>query len=127
MNNKFYIKTTSRAQIAAIFGYFNDLGFKSAFDFDVAKYHEIYPIICFDLDAKDVGGYCDYQEKDAKKYYTKISFSDIFTLDIPAVEIVVLNPQYTAEVSKDGVKVGCTVFPLDIIDSLREARDKILK
>ena len=38
---------------------------------------------------------------------------------------VVLNIQYTATVTKDGVKVGCQEFPLEIIEDLKKAKDEL--
>jgi len=38
---------------------------------------------------------------------------------------VVLNNEYTAEVTKDNIKVGCQLFPHSIVKDLQEALDKI--
>jgi len=46
---------------------------------------------------------------------------------VEVIEKVKLNDDYTAEVSKDGVKVGCQKFPLSIIDDLSAAKAKITK
>jgi hypothetical protein len=43
----------------------------------------------------------------------------------PSKVKVVLNSQYTAEVSKDSIVVGCQTFPIEILDELIEARNKL--
>jgi hypothetical protein len=45
----------------------------------------------------------------------------------PKVFEVRLNAEYTAKVSKDGIRAGCQMFPLSIIDDLVEARIQALK
>lgn len=43
----------------------------------------------------------------------------------PGVIEVVLNDEYTAEVSNAGVKVGCQTFPLSVIDDLSKAKSQL--
>lgn len=44
----------------------------------------------------------------------------------PVVEVVKLNSGHEAIVSKNGVKVNCQTFPLDVIDKLAAAKAKVL-
>ncbi len=50
---------------------------------------------------------------------------EIFTK--PKTVEVVLNKEHTAVISKDGIKVGCQTFPMDVIDKLVEGRKEFLK
>lgn len=43
----------------------------------------------------------------------------------PVTPKVPLNSNYTAEVTPEGIKVGCQTFPLSVIDLLVAARNKI--
>lgn len=53
--------------------------------------------------------------------------TDVVNVEEHTEEIKVnLNSEYTAYVSKDGIKVGCQIFPLSILDELVKARDKII-
>jgi hypothetical protein len=45
----------------------------------------------------------------------------------PKSVLLRLNSEYKAEITKDGIIVGCQKFPLSIIDKLVAARDKVLK
>lgn len=54
---------------------------------------------------------------------TKVEFSDLVNIDkyITKKIAVKLNDEYTAEVFKDKVVVGCQTFPIDIIQKLLDA------
>jgi hypothetical protein len=56
-----------------------------------------------------------------------ITLSDFLKLEekIEIIIEVVLNDKYTAEVSKKGIKVGCTTFPLSVMKKLLKACDEI--
>jgi len=49
-----------------------------------------------------------------------------FASDSDVVKIQ-LNSDYTAEVSKDGIKVGCQTFPLEVVKQLAAAVKKVSK
>lgn len=42
-----------------------------------------------------------------------------------SASLIQLNSDYTAEVTPEGIKVGCQTFPLSVIDLLVAARNKI--
>lgn len=46
-------------------------------------------------------------------------------IECPKEEIVKLNDNYQAVVSKDTIKVGCQTFPVSILDELKEAHKKL--
>jgi hypothetical protein len=46
-------------------------------------------------------------------------------LSAPAPISIPLNASHTAIVSRDGVQVGCQIFPLSVIDQLSEAKKKL--
>lgn len=118
MNIQF--KAKSVAEIEAVFAYYRSLGYRIA-DFSPQQYLEKYPHIRI-RDNKSIGGNTHFDESKGKL----VEFKDIFVIP-PKVKTVVLNSEYTAEVTEDGIKVGCQTFPLDIVDRLVEARDKIIK
>ena len=45
----------------------------------------------------------------------------------PIQESVELNDEYTAVITKDSIQVGCQSFPLEVLDKLLEARNKVKK
>ena len=46
---------------------------------------------------------------------------------IGSSRLIVLNEEYTAEVSPEGVKVGCQTFPLSVVEELYKAVQEINK
>jgi hypothetical protein len=56
--------------------------------------------------------------------YKAISFEDAFLLHGKRVSVP-LNMDYCAEVSAEGIRVGCQLFPLSILDALNNARKEV--
>lgn len=116
---KIQFKANSIAQIEAIFAYYRNLEYKID-DCSASDYLRYYPYIVINHETKNVRGN-EYNKEDNGPLG---EFKECF-INPPKIEKVILNKEYTAEVSKDGVKVGCRVFPIDIINRLVEARDKV--
>jgi predicted glycosyltransferase len=63
-----------------------------------------------------------------QKYSTFGELLEIVAAYRPEIVVEVkLNNEYTAIVSKDGIKVGCQEFSLGVIDILAAAKETILK
>lgn len=120
MNTNIQFKAKSIAEIEAVFAYYRSLGYKID-DVSVERYLSRYPYIVI-KNNREIGGFVHFNDNNGKL----VEFKDFFIIP-PEVETVVLSPQYTAEISLDGIKVGCQTFPLSIIDLLMEAKNKICK
>jgi hypothetical protein len=70
-----------------------------------------------------------YREKarDMMTYYQEFSsvHKVLESVNINPLDLneftVKLNEEYSAEITSDGIKVGCTTFPFDTFDKLKEA------
>jgi len=88
--------------------------------------HEAVTSICFDLDKKAfafaaTGSF--YDDVGAEVPFERLIGE---LVKIGAITVVVkLNDKYEAQVTKDGVTVGCQKFPLAVIDSLVKARNQV--
>lgn len=93
----------------------------------------------YDLDTKPVLSYikdgCSLSiNRDSKQFfYSRSSPNSDYQKYVDIEEfmnlatnfLIKLNDKYSALVTKDGVKVGCQIFPLEIIDKLAEAKKKL--
>lgn len=66
------------------------------------------------------------------------SFSSDFTFNFSEIDKAIefikgkkvevkLNDEYTAEVTKTEIKVGCQTFPISVLDALNDAREELNK
>lgn len=66
---------------------------------------------------------------DRKSETRELTLDDLYKPDCPLVKPqsvqVKLNDGHTAEVTKEGIKVGCTTFPLSVVAELAAAVEKI--
>lgn len=113
-------KTEKRATIAALLaiGYRNNNDKSLEYSEGVLK---DYPVIVVYTDNKTLGGNAAIRDSGRMV----ITLSDFLKLHAEVVVEVELNKEYTAQVSKDGIKVGCNSFPLSVIDKLVEALNKV--
>lgn len=121
MNNQksYQIYCATPELVKIVLNYLESMGYNHTYsknDINFYKWLTIYP------KHKSIGG-----NSDEKDYITTIDFNTLFSWRAEKKEIVVLNNEYKAEITKDGIKVGCQVFPLDIVGKLVEARDKVIK
>lgn len=70
-------------------------------------------------DEYSAGGKCFTAFGQETEWVKFASDSDVVTIQ--------LNKAYTAEVSKDGIKVGCQTFPLEVVKQLAAAVKKVSK
>ena len=126
MKNQYQIATTNKTEKRATIAALIAIGYKysnetcSTVEF-VTDSLEHYPVIVVYTHNKTLSG--NYQIQ--KKCGPAITLSDFLKLQVEVVVEVVLNDKYTAQVSKDGINVGCTSFPLSVIDKLVEALNKV--
>lgn len=125
--NKYHFKIKSVAQFEAAKAYFIALGLRNGFhDYTYERLvNHDYLHFMIDLDKNAISGH--HRSSDSLKNSKQITFNKVFSLSVPVRITVKLNENHTAEVSKTGIKVGCQVFSLDVIDKLIEARDKVTK
>ncbi len=87
---------------------------------------DAYPYVCAIIGKKEISGYRNEQSQ----YKSLDSIGDFiqYILDnsSPPIEVL-LNADYKAIVSRDGVKVGCQTFELDVIQKLYDAMLQIKK
>lgn len=130
MNDKYQIPTASQMEHRATLAALLSLGFtyqkKSNLD-EVWKELKEFPVIVVYTGYKDLGG--NFTVKEDKVCGAQISLSNYIQLFCkehePKVVKVWLNEEYTAEVSKHGIKVGCTIIPLQRVEKLAEAVKKV--
>lgn len=123
MNYTFKIE--SEPQFLAAKAYFLTLGYKD--DFNEYNYYRLvlnkFLNFLIDNNKRRILG-ADKNDPIIKSAQ-KIKFTSIFTLNIERVIKIKLNDTHEAEISNNGIKVGCQTFPLDIIDELVEARKQL--
>ena len=83
-------------------------------------YFDDYPYVVVYHNRRKISGYTYQQE------YKIVSFVDIFNIQPEKMVNVILNNEYTAEVSENGIKVGCQTFSLEIVEKLVAAKKEVL-
>lgn len=107
------------------------LGAQSGMTFQAIKKGKYDPLEINDfplVGASEYGGgdVSGHRAANASLFDKVIDFADMFKVFNGINEVKVeLNAEYTATVSEKGVKVGCQLFPLDVIDKLVAARNEI--
>jgi hypothetical protein len=86
----------------------------------IREYGFQYPWTVINPFAKKFSG--NLEERDRS---ITITFNELLEFDSTLVIKVKLNDSYTADVSKEGIQVGCQTFPLSIIQELSAAFIKI--
>lgn len=126
MNTLFRFKITSEAEFLAAKAYFLALGFQD--EFNNYNYGTIvkYKYLNFIIDTKKNRIYGIRDSSPSLDLSSPILFQEIFNIKSAVVKVE-LNKDYTAEVSKTEIKVGCQTFPLDIIEKLADARNQVLQ
>jgi len=90
-------------------------------------FHDIYPDcqICCNSKLKMRHGSKADHDEEIDVYGEEITTDDLFQMEKPKKQIVQLNSEYSDVVSKDGIKVGCQTFNLDIVEKLANAVKEI--
>lgn len=70
------------------------------------------------------GEFKNYEKK--YSHVPLISTDDLFSAEKEIIVKVKLNSEYEATVSKAGIVVGCQTFPLDIVEKLMAAKNKLM-
>ena len=130
---KFVIKIHSQEHSKVVQNRLFELGYKWAdekvtFKTDAwSSYGRDGLVIYVGVDSKDgrmTYGSVSFQ----KSSYSTIPFittDDLFSAEKEIVVKVKLNSEYEATISKAGIVVGCQTFPLDIVEKLMAAKNKL--
>ena len=129
---KYQIRSKSKQHYEAILTALFALGFNFEENIQtVAQINErgwgfkSYPVILIGNRGSNIKRLCGGTGTSSWSEFQNITLDDFLALPEPVIIYVVLNNSYTAEVSKQSVKVGCQEFPLSVIPQLMEAYNKV--
>lgn len=122
MNYKYQIESETAGYHEKIIQCLYALGYKNSDTSVISaveywkKYGFAYPWTIIAVDSKIFSGNTRVYDE-----HKTITFDKFLSLKEELIIEVKLNEVYTAEVSNNGIKVGCTTFPLEIVNKLVKA------
>ena len=120
--NSYQIETTGRKHLRNTIICLLALGYnyhsRTNID-DIMSNYSNYPYLAVYPEKKELSGNVSLKTS-AISNATLITLDELLKLDSSIISVK-LNEVYTAEVSNNGIKVGCTTFPLEIVNKLVEA------
>jgi hypothetical protein len=94
---------------------------------DIESEFAKWPIVTIETAEKRLNGHSGSAEENMMGQYDKLPMAEFWTMDwgTPDTELVTLNEEYDAEVTAEGITVGCQTFTFEAFDKLAEAVKKM--
>lgn len=122
MQTKIYVGTENNEQRRGLLGLLLACGYVENDKYDTVDSiiddtdHDMYPVVIIRNDVKDIGF-----TGDNANYNWPEDSVEIIDFIYSAPKAVKLNDEYTALITKEGVKVGCQTIPFSAVAELHRA------